>query len=211
MKTKKLLALGISAAMLLSLAGCGSSSAKKYSKALDKIGFEEIKGDELDDFEDYQEDGFYASTTNPDDIEDFCKATDMMDEDDVSSLLVAMRSSDAGDIFMFMSVDFKDEDAASDFMDDMITMFGEDEASNEGMSDYVTLEYDKKDDSYQLAYIFDASEYDVYMEEYMDIQVSGKSVTVFVVLTMSADASDYIDDMETFYKEIGSKSPSSLL
>ncbi|MCQ2532576.1 MAG: hypothetical protein MJ093_07715 [Saccharofermentans sp.] len=215
MKTKKIIAVVLSAAMLTSLASCslagGSKLQKKYADALDAIGYKEADGDDIeDDFDELCEDGFYMTTNNKKDIEDFCSEFTYLDEDDVKSLVVGIKSTENGGMFIVLSADFTDEDAAEDFFDEMKDEFGGVAESYEGFDDYVKFEENDDDDVYQLAMAMDYEDY-LEMEEYLDLKVDGKTATMILVLASDDEIKEIVGDMEDFYEEIDEDSPKDLL
>ena len=207
MNTKKIIAVALAAGMLVSLTACGGgSSSKKYSKALDDIGYKNVDPEDSEDaLEDDIEDGFYVELTDADDLEDFCEGFEMFDADDANSAVVAERETDEG-TFMVMVVNFKDTDSAEDFFEDAVEVF-EDYDEDE---DDVDCKIVDEDDTFQLAYVYENEDWEIYMGVFADVQIHGKTVTYIVCMTNDED-SDIMDDIADFYDGIGEDCPVDLL
>ena len=212
MKTKKIIAVVLSASMALSLAACSSTSKlqKDYESALNEIGYEEVKDDFDDDFDDLAKDGLYMSTNKKDEIEDFCDGFDYFDADDASSLTVGIKATNNGGMFIAMAVTFKDADAAEDFLDDMKDEFSGVTDGLESLEDYVKYETVDEDDIFQVAMDMEYEDF-LTMEEYVEVKVDGKTATMVLVMASDDDIKEIVGDMEDFYSELGEDSPKELL
>ncbi|MCQ2527679.1 MAG: hypothetical protein MJ108_01015 [Saccharofermentans sp.] len=209
MKTKKITAVVLASVMMLSLAGCSTTTNNKYAKALDAIGYEHVKSDKdiEDRMDEATEDGFYLSTSKKADIESFCDGFTYIDADDCKSLTAGMKMTEDGSELIVLSVTFKDADAAEDFMDEMKDEFG---GMGEVYGGFSGVDYadDEDDDYFKLA--LKSDDYD--MEMYIDITIDGKVVNMVMVMASGEDdREEIVGDMEDFYKEIDEDSPADLL
>lgn len=200
MKTKKLIALGLTLAMAFTLAGCGSASSK-IAKACDKQDFVKVdeKDFDPDDFEDDYEDDFesgvYITLKDSDNFEDLADSLDI-DEDDIKSVFVAMKENKKGTLIVY-SIEFSDKDTAEDYFDDQVDELEE-------SADILDAETDDDDNYFKAAVEFDDA------KMFMAVELDGSTVTMFTVSAESKKA-DVLEDMDAIFDAIGSESPSELL
>lgn len=211
MKTKKIIALGLTAAMAFTLAGCGSafkSTSNKIAKALDDADYEKIEEDDYDedDMEDYAKDGFYVTLTDEDNIEDLADSFDF-DEDDVKSVFAACKMDKDG-VLMAMVYEFSDKDAAQDFYDDMVDE-AEDEVDDAEEWD-AEVETNEDDDFFQYASVMDDKDWDIYLATYEDVRINGTTVSVITVMAESKKA-DILDEMDSICEALKIDSLSELI
>lgn len=202
MKMKKIAALTLTAALVLSLTACGGgfkSTASKYSKAFADLDYEEIEADDVEDFiedEESTEDGIYFTVTDEDTLETILDGyDDNVDSDDVKSIFYAAKDTDDGFISV-VTIEFKDKDSAADYYDDQVDELNDqyDEMEDEDDGDYA-LEEGKND--IQLAYLWSAKEYDIYIAEYVYAKCDGNIVTAAVVVGGEKKA-DVLSDFADF-------------
>lgn len=191
MKKTKILALCLSASMLVSMAAC-SSISKDYSKHIkileevaDDIGAEKIK--ELDSIEDSveYEDGCYVSSSNKDDIESFCESFDSMDEKDIEEMTAFVHMSEDDSLLLEVIFDMTDEKAAQDSLEQIAEDF-------DSMVDTSIVETELDDDTYLFAYDTD----DIIV--YYSVIADGDTLIIFELMTTSEEKDEYLEIFENF-------------
>ncbi len=198
MKTKKIIALGLTLAMAFTLAGCGSafdSTSSKIAKVLDKAKYEKIdeKDYDEDEMEDAMEDGCYVTLKDEKNIKSLAESFDFKKKDVKSAFAAAKMDRDEGTLIA-MVYDFVDKDKAEKFYDSMVEEL---EDENDGAEELGEADYDTNegDNFYQFAYVLDNEDWEIYMATYEDVRIDGTTVSVITVMVTDED-SDMIEELD---------------
>lgn len=202
MKFKKLLSVVVVASMAMSIAGC-SSNVKKYTDALDDLGFEQveykdIKDVDLNDPDDSEfEDGVYVVAEDAKEIKKLVKkiedAADV-DVDDVSSIIYSVKSVESDDQysnFGFFVINFTNEDSAEDYFEEMIELTEEQISTFEQFADEGYGEYGFDDGD---GYAIGATDIDIngnVLSCRFGAYQDGKSVIIILSIGYYDDADEF--------------------
>lgn len=219
MKTKKIIAVVMTASMLMSLAACSfGNKTKKFVNYAEDLGYEEVESKEytkLDKKDGDLEDGCYSVATNKDDIKKLLKKVDAdVKADDLTALFFASQEEeneekDEFNSFGFFVMEFKNEDDAEEFFEDYSDEFDEQFDRLESYSSYGDMEQDDDDNFYMFA--VDVDIYGSNMSMRTAIYLDGKEVICVISKGYYSDADDYTDLLDDFCKEFDLESPSDLL
>lgn len=223
MKTKKILAtimaVGMTLAMVLNMTGCDAfnSPIKKYKDVIEDMDFENVDGHEyrkLDTEDGDFEDGVYAISSKSRDfkgmVDDFSYAD--ITGSELSSVLVARKwveEDDNSSNFSVYVFQYKNEDDAEDFFDDLDEVLGEDTERFDFWNDYGDFEVEADDEYYLLAGYVEMDNVERYLRvvAYRD----GKTVVVARAVSQGKDAEDYVDLMDDFCDGADIENPGDLL
>lgn len=211
MKTKKIIALGLTFAMAFALTACGSafnSTTSKISKVLDKAKYEKIdeKDYDEDEMEDAMEDGCYVTLKDEKNIKDFASSFDFKKKDVKSAFAAAKMDEDSG-VLMAMVLEFTDKDKAQKFFDNSVEEL-EDEVSDSEENGF-DCETNEDDNFFQFAQVYENKDWDAYMASYEDVRIDGTTVSVITV-TVSDEDSDLIEEMDSICEALKIDSLSEL-
>lgn len=223
MKTKKILAttmaIGMTLSMSMSMTGCAaiSNPLKKYTNVLDDMDFEKVDAQDyrkMDEEDGDFEDGAYALSNNARYFKglvgDFTYAD--ITGSELASVLAARKwveDEDHSSNFSVYILQYKNEDDAEDFFDDLDELLGEDTEYFDFWRDYGDFEAESDDDYYLLAGYVETDKVERYLRvvAYRD----GKTVVVARVVSQGDDAEDFVDLMDDFCDGADLENPSDLL
>ncbi|MCQ2529181.1 MAG: hypothetical protein MJ108_08730 [Saccharofermentans sp.] len=223
MKTKKILAttmaVGMTLSMTLGMTGCAaiSNPLKKYTNVLDDMDFEKVDAQDyrkMDEEDGDFEDGAYALSNNARYFKglvgDFTYAD--ITGSELASVLAARKwveDEDHSSNFSVYILQYKNEDDAEDFFDDLDELLGEDTEYFDFWRDYGDFEAESDDDYYLLAGYVETDKVERYLRvvAYRD----GKTVVVARAVSQGDDAEDFVDLMDDFCDGADLENPSDLL
>lgn len=214
MKTRKIISATLCATLVFGMTGCDflkDSTQKQKKEFIDVL--EDLDFVEYERKKDLKT-GVYASITDADDIEDFFDLFTFPtpDEDDVARLSYGFREEEDGDYLNQLAVtltQFKDEDDAEDFYEDLLDFYVGLAEQGEG-SIYTDVGYsDEDDEEYYLAINID--ENGEIAQVRITLHRDDECVYFILCLAYNDNAEDYVDLADSISKKLGFDKPSSYL
>ncbi len=214
MNVKKIAAVAMTAVMLFGMTACSLNKTSKYTKVLDKMKFTELKGKDINDFEDYAEDGCYAVVNdrkNIKSVSDYITDSVDVDLDGLRVVVAAAQLDEEADAQFYAYVfQFKSDKDAKSFFEDY-SDFWEDEVSDSEdlLSSFGDLEseFGKSQSLVALSVSFLGESMDTRVGIYLD-----GSVVIVVASNGTSDAGEDCADLVTdFCDGAGLDDPSDLL
>lgn len=224
MKVKKIVSILLVSSLAVSISGCSfvNSTYDKTRKAIEKLGIEEEKAekffDELEEIDEKDwEDGLFSETSDSKYIKEFIKYRDSafgLKKTNVNQVLFAQELSfDSGlevSSFRITCIEFKDEESAEDFFENIIDAYENMDDIFSGYSDdALDFETDTSDDYFYMALELHSGI--ISNSCYVVSSIDKNVVTLLVVSTTDDDKDEFVDMMEEFCEEAGYDNPVDLL
>lgn len=224
MNFKKVMAVFLASATIISFAGCSmvNDVIKKTDKALEELGYQEEKAekylDELEDMEeDDWEDGLFTETDDEKIIKeliDYLPSSFKLKKKNVNKVIFARKygfeehiTTSSFNVYCF---EMKDKDTADDLFDNMVDTYEDFDKFYSGYSEeYLSYDTEVKDDYFAMA--LELNSPTIVSGTYVCAFKEGKIVTFISVTNNDQESDQFIDMLDDFCDNVGIKNPKDLL
>lgn len=224
MKIRKLMAVVLVSATIISMTGCSfiNNAIDKTYKAVEELGYQEEKAekylDELEDMEeDDWEDGLFTETDDEDIIKElisYLPSTFKLKKSNVNKVLFAKKygfdSNNTSGSFNVYCFEMKDTKTADKLFDNIVDTYEDFDDFYSGYSDDC-LSYDTEVDDDYFAMALELESGSIFNQSYICAAKEGKIVTFISVSNYNKESDEFIDMLEDLCKDIDTKNPKDLL
>lgn len=224
MKIRKLIAVALASATIISMTGCSfiNNTIDKTYKAVEELGYQEEKAekylDELEDMEeDTWEDGLFTETDDEDIIKEligYLPKSFNLKKSNVNKVLFAKKygfddhiSSNSFSVYCF---EMKDTKTADKLFDNIVDTYEDFDEFYSGYSDD-SFSYDTEVDDDYFAMALELESGSIFNHTYMCAIKEGKVVTFISVANYDKESDQFIDMLDDLCKDIDIKNPKDLL